>query len=60
MKVLTAQQTANRLGITRQRVCQHIKQGRLQAHRFGKQWLILQPEVDRFKPNANGRPKKVR
>jgi excisionase family DNA binding protein len=56
--LLTADEAAAILGITPNRVCQLIRDGRLPAQRFGRQYSIRAADVERFKPRSTGRPKK--
>lgn len=60
MKRLTTTQTAKELGTSRARVVALIKDGRIKAERFGRDWSIwntdLTPELYGRKP---GRPRKA-
>lgn len=46
-----------RLGVSRQRVQDLIKSGRLRAERFGKAWAISEQALTEYKPMPNGYPK---
>jgi excisionase family DNA binding protein len=47
--MLTTAEAAAILGITRTTVLAHIKASNLKAEKHGRDWLIEQTEVDRFK-----------
>ena len=60
LRYLTTVQAALALGITRRRVNAMI--GRLPAVKIGRDWLILQEDLDKFAaiPRKVGRPRKVK
>jgi excisionase family DNA binding protein len=55
--VLTTQQAAEKLGITRQRVGALIRSGRLPAVKVGRDWVLDEKDVDNFEKQPAGRPK---
>jgi excisionase family DNA binding protein len=59
---LTLAQAAKRLGITPQTLGRYLKQGRLTATKPGREWLLLEQQVEDFrkKPRPKGRPKGAR
>jgi len=59
---LTAQQAADKAGITVQRLRQHIKAGNLKAQRFGaRTWTVESQDLATFRrvKRSPGRPAKV-
>lgn len=46
---------AEMLGITRNRIYEHIRENRLPAERQGKIYFILKEDIERFKANPTGR-----
>lgn len=56
--LLTIQQAAERLELSRQRVHLLISQGRIKAHRVGREYLIRPADLERFRliPRKGGRP----
>jgi excisionase family DNA binding protein len=56
---MTAEEAAEELGLTPQRVREFCQQGRL-GRRVGRQWVITREELERFKqtPRPPGRPRK--
>lgn len=58
--MLTSTQAANELGITKSRLCQIIKDGRLTAVTFGNALMIEPSDLKAFKKIVRkaGRPKK--
>jgi len=59
MKIITVQDAAARLGITRERVYKLIADGRLPALRFGRDWIIQEKDLERVKDRRPGRPRKA-
>ena len=59
--MLTTPQVASILGVTIRTVQRHIKAGQLEAIKPGRDFLISQEELDRFKRERRrvGRPKKA-
>lgn len=55
---LTITEAAERLGVSRQRVHQLIKQGRLEAEQVGHIWIIPESALDDIKKVPMGRPRK--
>lgn len=55
--MLTVQQAARRLGVSRQRVQFLIQSGQLPAERFGKAWAISEQAILKYKPQPRGYPK---
>lgn len=65
MPPLTTQDAAARLGITPGLVAKYIRQGRLRATRFGRDWKIEAEDLEQFaateRPKGwpKGRPRKA-
>ncbi len=57
MNQLTAQQVAERLGVTVRRVQAMVKDGRLPATRFGRALVIRESDLSLVQHRAPGRPK---
>jgi excisionase family DNA binding protein len=57
MNQLTAQQVAERLGVTVRRVQAMVKDGRLPATRFGRALVIRESDLSLVQHRAAGRPK---
>lgn len=56
-KVMTTDQAAKELGVTRRRIRAMIKAGRLRATRFGqKNWMIQSKELEKVRDRKPGRP----
>lgn len=55
----TVQQVAAELGISVRRVQAMIKDGRLPAEKFGKNWAIKQENVSKVVHRKVGRPRKA-
>jgi excisionase family DNA binding protein len=58
MKLLTAKQAAQILGVDDSRVRVLIREGRLPAQKIGRDWIILEPDLEFVKDRKPGRPKK--
>jgi len=58
-RLITTVEAAKQLSLSRFRIWQFIKQGRLKATRIGTLWLIDEKELERFarQPRPSGRPK---
>lgn len=56
--LMTVAEASKRLGVTRARVCDFIRAGRLAATKFGKSWAIDRTSFDAFaaKKRATGYP----
>lgn len=52
--MLTTPEVAARLGISRRRVGQLIKDGRLRATKHGRDWLVSERAVDAYVPQEPG------
>ena len=57
--VITAQEAATRLGISKQHVALLCRAGKLQGKLWGGRWLILRASALAFVPGKPGRPRKV-
>lgn len=55
--MLTTQQAAERLGITRSLVIRLCQQGRIVASKLGRDWIIEERDLKHYKPNPKGYPK---
>lgn len=55
---ISTDQAAKILGISKQRVYQYIEEKRLPAFRAGNVILLRRENVEQFKPNITGRPRK--
>lgn len=53
---LTTNQAAAQLGVSPQRVRQYIEAGRIQARKFGRDWIVDSASVDAFRPRPPGNP----
>jgi excisionase family DNA binding protein len=60
MKLLTAKEAADRLGVHRSRVHVLIQDGRLPAERFGRAYMIKESDLKLVRNRKPGRPKKKR
>lgn len=58
MKLLTANQAAEILGVDGSRVRVLIRQGRLPAQKIGRDWVIMEPDFEFVIVRKPGRPKK--
>ena len=57
MKMLTAKQAAAILGVDSSRVRVLIREGRLPAKKIGRDWIIMEPDLEFVKVRKPGRPK---
>ncbi len=57
-ELLTTSEVAEKLGVTRWRVSQLIKDGRLKAEKYGQIYLIKEEDIEIVKERKTGRPKK--
>lgn len=46
--MLTTQQAAQHLNVTRRAILQAIARGKLQASRFGNAWMLTTEEIERY------------
>ena len=58
MKLLTAKQAAEILGVHHSRVRVLIREGRLPAQKVGRDWVIMEPDLELVRVRKPGRPKK--
>ena len=58
MKQLTTREVADRLGVTVQRVHQFIKDERLPAQKFGRDYIINEGDLKALDVRQTGRPPK--
>lgn len=56
--MLTTNQVAERLGLTRRAVLAMITSGRLKAERFGAAWQINESDLEQIEYRKVGRPRK--
>lgn len=56
---LTTSEVAEKLGVTRWRINALIRDGRLEAKRFGGIWLVREKDLAAVMVRKNGRPKKA-
>lgn len=54
--LLTTNQAAARLNVTRPLVIRLCQQGRIKAQKVGRDWLIEEKELSKYKPRKVGRP----
>ena len=54
MDQLTTQQASEILGVTPQRILALIKNGRLPAIKFGRDWLIAMQDLEKFEKRPQG------
>jgi excisionase family DNA binding protein len=54
-EVLTVNQAAERIGITADTLYSQIRRGKVQAHAFGRQWLLTATEVQRYINERKGK-----
>lgn len=57
MKLLTTNEVAEKLGVTVRRVQAMIKDGRLEAEKLGRDYLIKESSLEAVKERKSGRPK---
>jgi excisionase family DNA binding protein len=55
---ITTNEAAGALGVTRQRVLQLIKDGRIKAEKFANVYMIRPAELDHIEERPMGRPPK--
>ena len=62
MTLLSTQEAATRLGISRRRVLALVSTGRLPAQKVGRDWIIQEADLDKVKDRpqgwVKGRPRK--
>ena len=56
MKLLTAKQAAEILGVHHSRVRVLIREGRLPAQKLGREWIIMESDLEKVKDRKPGRP----
>jgi excisionase family DNA binding protein len=54
--VITTTAAAERLGVTRRRVLQYIAEGRIRAHKMGRDYMVELASVEEFRPRPTGNP----
>lgn len=59
-EMLTTEQAAKCLGVSRQRVLQFVETGRLAAQKVGRDWVVRSVDLNAFAniPRSTGRPRK--
>lgn len=57
MKLLSANEAANILGVHHSRVRVLIREGRLPAQKVGRAWVILEKDLEKVKIRKPGRPR---
>lgn len=58
MKLLTTKEAAARLSITPRRVVAIIQSGKLPAEKIGRDYLIIEKDLDLVANRKSGRPRK--
>jgi excisionase family DNA binding protein len=58
MKMLTANDASKILGIHASRVRVLIREGRLPAQKIGRDWIIMEKDLEKVRVRIPGRPKK--
>ncbi|HVG20138.1 MAG TPA: helix-turn-helix domain-containing protein [Blastocatellia bacterium] len=58
MTLLTTKQVAERLGVTTKRIQAMIRDGRLPAEKFGRDYLIKESDLKLVEDRKPGRPSK--
>lgn len=60
--MLTTTKAAERLKVTRNRVCKLARDGRIASVRYGRDYLVTEEEVERYgrERRLRGRPRKER
>ena len=58
MKILNTKQAAKILKVNDSRVRQFILSGRLPAKKVGRDWIILEKDLEKVADRKHGRPKK--
>lgn len=56
-KLLTTKEAAETLGVTVRRVQAMIKDGRLQAEKLGRDYVVKESDLDAVRERKAGRPK---
>lgn len=56
MKYLTMAEAADRLGLSVSTVRHQAQAGRLRAAKAGRDWLVTEREVERYRAESLGRP----
>lgn len=54
--MLTTQQAADRLGISRSAILKAIKRGVIRARRFGRDWVLTPEAVEDYRTHSLGKP----
>ena len=57
-KIITTKVAAEMLGVTVRRVQALIKDGRLQAEKLGRDWVVKESDIESVRERKVGRPKK--
>ncbi len=59
--ILTTAEAADQLGVSARRVRQFCRAGRLEAQKIGRDWIVLQADLNQFKsiPRKPGRSKET-
>ena len=60
MKLISAKQAAEILGVHHSRVRVLIKEKRLPAQKIGGAWIIKEKDLEKVKDRKPGRPKKLK
>lgn len=58
MKLLTTKEAAEKLSVTVRRVQAMIKDGRLEAEKLGRDYVVKESALEAVKERKTGRPKK--
>ena len=58
MKILDTNQAGKILKVNASRVRVLIKEGRLPAQKIGRDWIILEKDLEKVKDRKPGRPRK--
>lgn len=59
LTLLTVQQVADRLSVHGNTVRKAIRDGRLEAEKYGRDYLITEKALAKYRPGVNGRPPKA-
>lgn len=54
-EVLTINQAAERIGVSVQTIYSQIQRGKIEARRFGRQWMLTADEVRRYIEEIRGK-----